>query len=157
MTEDFATFYRDTKDVVFRAVAASTRSVQDAEEATAEGYARAYSKWSSVATHPNPGGWVVVSALNYHRSTWRKIRRLVPLKGSDDGWVAPAEPPDPIAEQVMELPLRQREAIALCVIMGMDSVAAGEALGVSSSTVRVHLHRGLSKLRAISEKENLKL
>ncbi len=72
---DFDSFYEENKDSVFRAVVATTGSIGEAEEATAEGFARALTRWSSVSEHPNPAGWVVVTATNYYRSFRRKARR----------------------------------------------------------------------------------
>jgi len=141
MTEEFASFYRDSRDRVFRAAVATIGSAAEAEEVVAEAYARAFANWSSVARHPRPEAWVVVTAVNYQRSLWRKLRRLVPIDDHEP------ESPGPTVSAVYALPRRQRQAIALCVLLDLDSEQAGEALGLAASTVRVHLHRGLENLR----------
>ncbi len=41
---DFDSFYEENKDSVFRAVVATTGSIGEAEEATAEGFARALTR-----------------------------------------------------------------------------------------------------------------
>lgn len=154
MDESFSVFYKESKDSVFRAIVAATKSVQAAEEVTAEAFARAFSAWSKVSKHPRPEAWVVTTALNYHRSTWRKLRRLVPIDGLEPVSIDDFPPEDPIVGRVMELPVRQREAIAICVLMDLDSETAGQILGLAPSTVRVHLHRGLSTLREQIERED---
>ena len=154
VSEDFSEFFSNCKDAVYRSVLAATGSRIDAEEATAEGFARAFSAWESVSEHPKPEAWVVTTALNHHRSTLRKTKRLVPFAGTDR--IAVAEPDsteDDLIGFVLQLPARQREAIALCVLLDLDSEAAGEALGVAPSTIRVHLHRGLQTLRETIGKE----
>jgi len=147
MAEEFASFYRDSRDNVFRAVVATVGSTAEAEEVVAEAYARAFANWSSVARHPKPEAWVVVAALNYQRSTWRKLRRLVPMGDHEPESLAAPDPSGPTVSAVYALPRRQRQAIALCVLLELDSEEAGEALGIAASTVRVHLHRGLETLR----------
>lgn len=156
MEESFSTFYRESKDAIFRAVVATTRSPNAAEEATAEAFARAFSSWAKVSEHPKPEAWVVRTALNYHRSTWRKLKRLIPIGETEPPSIDVVPVEDPIVSLVMDLAPRQREAIALCVLTGLDSETAGEILGVASSTVRVHLHRGLNLLRQQLEREDLR-
>jgi RNA polymerase sigma-70 factor (ECF subfamily) len=157
MSEDFSEFYLGCRHAVFRSVLAATGSRTDAEEATSEGFARAFTAWESVSQHPNPEAWVVMTAVNHHRSTWRKMKRLVPLDGTDRAAAAmPGGVEEALIEQVMQLPPRQREAISLCVLLEMDSESAGKVLGVAAATVRVHLHRGLQTLRDTIGKENSK-
>jgi RNA polymerase sigma factor (sigma-70 family) len=154
MTESFTNFYRESKDPVFRAVLSVTRSIYDAEESTSEAYARAYSRWEDLSEHPNPQAWVVTTALNHQRSTWRKLRRLIPFGTQETAHEDVAEVDDLIVALVMSLAPRQREAIALCVLMDLDSESAGEVLGLAPSTVRVHLHRGLKALKEQLERED---
>src|SRR5690242_7247398 len=73
--DDFAEFYRTTKDRGYRPVVAATGSAGAAEEAVAEAYARAFDRWKRVRRHPNPVGWVTVTAMNSHRGWWRRTRR----------------------------------------------------------------------------------
>lgn len=147
MAKEFASFYRDSRDSVFRAVVATIGSTAEAEDVVAEAYARAFANWSSVVRHPKPEAWVVVTALNYQRSMWRRLRRLVPIGDHEPESPAVPDPAGPTISAVYALPRRQRQAIALCVLLELDSEEAGEALGIAASTVRVHLHRGLETLR----------
>src|SRR5262245_9056044 len=73
--EDFPQFFAATRHDVFRAVYAATGPRAGAEDAVAEAYARAYARWGTVATHPNPTAWVLRTALNVQRSVWRRLRR----------------------------------------------------------------------------------
>src|SRR5687768_16224863 len=87
----FADFFATTRHGVFRAVFAATGSYASAEDAVSEAYARRYASWTSLSEHPNPTAWIVRTALNAHRSTWRRLRReLLGLVGPDRSWV-PAE------------------------------------------------------------------
>ncbi len=88
-----------------------------------------------------------MTATNYYRSFRRKARRLVAL--AERAIVAEDQVAlESTVDGLRSLPLRQRQAIALCVLMDLDSAQAGAALGIAPSTVRVHLHRGLASLRS---------
>jgi len=52
-------------------------------------------------------------------------------------------------EALDQLSKRQREIIEMSVVKGWDSTFIAEELGMSSSTVRVHLKRGLEKLKTL--------
>jgi RNA polymerase sigma factor (sigma-70 family) len=52
-------------------------------------------------------------------------------------------------EALNKLSKRQREVIEMSVIKGWDSTVIADELGMSSNTVRVHLKRGLEKLKTI--------
>jgi RNA polymerase sigma-70 factor (ECF subfamily) len=68
---EFATFFADNKAPVFRALLAQHMDRAAAEDATAEGFARALVNWDSVAQHPNPRAWVIRTARNAYLS-WRR-------------------------------------------------------------------------------------
>jgi len=150
--DDFEQFYLATKDRVFRTVLAASGRRAVAEDAVAEAYARALERWRKVAGHPNPAGWVTLTALNHTRSFWRLGRREVAagLPETYDDRPAPDEPPhDPAAIRAVlaGLPRRQRDAVALRVLGGMPAEEVGRLLGIAPATVHVHLHRALSTLR----------
>lgn len=45
------------------------------------------------------------------------------------------------------LPVRQREVIALRLLLDLDTATTAEMLGMSSGTVAAHLHRAIAALR----------
>jgi DNA-directed RNA polymerase specialized sigma24 family protein len=146
---DYAEFFATSRHDVFRAVLAATAHHAGAEDAVAEAYARGYASWPSLQHHPNPTAWVIRTALNAHRSTWRRLRReLVGLVAPDRGWVPAEVGVDPrVAHAVRTLPRRQREVVALRLLADLDARATGEVLGIAAATVDVHLHRALARLR----------
>ena len=146
---DFATFYRLRKDPVYRAVLLATKQPERAEDAVAEAFMKAYSNWARVCQHPAPTAWVIRSALNSFRSSWRVWRRELPEPPD----VVAAVPPDPGLEAdllllIWRLPARQREVVALRLLADLDSGQTAAVLGISPKTVSVHLHRALGQLRA---------
>jgi len=150
--DDFAEFFGARRDVVFRAVLVTLGDRVGAEDATAEAFARACQRWASVREHPNPTAWVIRTALNVSRSWWRHRRREV-LRADDVSVgaqvAAPAEPFDAsLYAAVAALPRRQREVIALRVLVDLSADETGRLLSIGTATVHVHLHRALDALRA---------
>jgi RNA polymerase sigma-70 factor (ECF subfamily) len=144
----FERFYLETRDAVFRAVVLATRRPDRAEEAVAEAYARALERWSSVAEHPNPTAWVTRTAINQVVSGWRILRREARELGDVIAVPDEARSLDPfLLRQLWRLPQRQREVVALRVLLDMDTRDTAKTLGIAEGTVGVHLKRALDSLR----------
>lgn len=145
----FIEFYTAHRDHCLRAVTASTGDPRLAEELVAEGFARAWASWRTVSRHPAPHAWVVRVALNVHVSRWRRRRREVALDGQDP---ATPEAQDPVVDPVLlaalrRLPRRQREVVALRILLDLDTATTAETLGITAGTVTTHLSRAMSALR----------
>ncbi|HEY7224153.1 MAG TPA: sigma-70 family RNA polymerase sigma factor [Micromonosporaceae bacterium] len=148
---DFAEFYLASKDRVFRTVFAATGSRADAEDAVAEAYTRALARWRRLQQQANPAGWVVITAMNFHRSVWRRRRRedrRDPPERPEVGTSADRCLPSDLRRLVLALPRRQREVVALRLIADLSAEETGRLLGISTATVHVHLHRALIALRS---------
>ncbi len=145
---DFDTFYRLTRDACFRALVVATGSYE-AGDLLAEAYARAWQRWEELADHPAPAAWVIRTALNLHTDWWRRRNRTIRLEWHQRHLPPPDLPVDPaLLEALFALPKRQREVVALRVLMDLDTLETSRILGVATGTVTAHLHRALTKLRA---------
>jgi RNA polymerase sigma factor (sigma-70 family) len=146
---EFADFFRSSWEPCLRAVAASTGSVQLAEDQVAEAFARAWLSWRKVRRHPAPRAWVVRTALNAGASWWRKRVREHPL--ADYDIAAPRDADDGLDAALLtalrHLPDRQREVITLRVFLDLDIDTIAGQLGIAPTTVRVHLSRATTTLR----------
>ncbi len=148
---DFAEFYTAAKDDCLRTVLAVTGDVHAAEEVVAEAFARAWAAWRTVSRHPAPRAWVVRTALNERVSLWRRRGREVPLADAD--WGAAADDlgiggvNEDLMAALLALPLRQRQVVALRVLLGLDGTETARVLGIAPATVRVHMARALAALR----------
>jgi len=145
---EFTEFYAASKDRVFRTMIAAIGNRSDAEDAVAEAYARAFVRWRRLSEHPNPIGWVLITALNTHRRWWRGRREYpgeIPERVDlpPDGAQLPAE----LRRLVLALPRRQREVVALRLVADMSAEQTGALLGITAATVNVHLHRAVTTLR----------
>jgi RNA polymerase sigma-70 factor (sigma-E family) len=151
---DFAAFYAAARDDCLRVVLVNVGDRNLAEDLVAEGFTRAWMSWRKVREHPAPRAWVVRTALNAHVSWWRRRRREVALADHD---LAALEA-QAVAGQssgldsalviaLRRLPVRQREVIALRLLLDLDTETTAQVLGISGGTVGSHLHRALRALR----------
>ncbi|MDQ1246351.1 MAG: hypothetical protein QG597_719 [Actinomycetota bacterium] len=154
----FEEFYLAAKDDCLRAMVAATADVPEAEDVTAEAFARALDRWPELQHHPSPRAWVVRTALNLrtdrHRHRQRTSTLVTKLARPE---VAP-EPPSPIdpalLDALRQLPARQREVIALRVLLGLSGAETARELGITTGSVGTHLHRGLAALRSRIQSSN---
>lgn len=152
---DFAEFYRSARDECLRAVLVIVDDHDSAQEIVAEAFARAWASWRAVSGHPAPRAWVVRTALNVNVSRWRRLHREVPvpdLAVLADTPAAAAGAQAPVDPRVMaalaRLPARQRQVIALRLILDLDTSGTAKALGIRPNTVMVHMARALATLRS---------
>jgi RNA polymerase sigma-70 factor (sigma-E family) len=147
---DFAEFYAAARDDCLRIVLMTVGDRDMAEDLVAEGFTRAWMSWRKIGRHPAPRAWVVRTALNANVSWWRRRRREVTLGDHD---VAAHDVPEdrgldgPLVTALRRLPPRQREVIALRLLLDLDTETTARVLGISGGTVSVHLHRALEALR----------
>jgi RNA polymerase sigma factor (sigma-70 family) len=146
---EFAEFFQASWEPCLRAVIASTGSVQLAEDQVAEAFARAWLSWRKVRRHPAPRAWVVRTALNAGASWWRKRLRELPLAAHDSAAVDDVDDglDAALLTALRHLPARQREVLALRVFLDLDFDTIAGQLGISPTTVRVHLSRAVTTLR----------
>jgi RNA polymerase sigma factor (sigma-70 family) len=151
---DFAEFYRRSADECLRAVLVSVGDLDTAQELVDEAFARAWGSWRTVGRHPAPVAWVVRTALNSNISRWRRRRREIsvpdPATVADPAMVGGAadSPIDPrIMAALMRLPARQRQVVALRLILDLDTGRTAEVLGIAPGTVMAHLGRAIGALR----------
>ena len=92
---------------------------------------------------------MVRTALNARVSWWRRHRREVPLAHHEAA--AASDQPDtmdaPLLAAMRRLPARQREVVALRVLLDLDTDTTAEVLGIAPGTVTAHLSRAVTALR----------
>src|SRR6185436_5322347 len=145
VNESFERFFAATKDQVYRSLLVITRDQALADDGVAEAYALALERWDDVANHPAPKAWVARTALNYVRSDRRRTRRII--FGLPDVPAPEYELPDPqLVALVLRLPRRQREVIALRILLDLSTKRTAELLGIAPGTVGAHLSKALARL-----------
>jgi RNA polymerase sigma factor (sigma-70 family) len=153
MTDDRGS---DGFDDAFRALYPQARSVAlrilgtmaDAEDAAAEGMARALVDWRRVGSLPYRDAWILRVTINVAIDAARRRNRSHPhaidVADSDDATVLRVT----LVAALAELPQRQREAVVLRHLAGLPEQDVAAALGVSQNTVKKHLQRGMARLRS---------
>ena len=146
--DDFADFYAEHRDAVYRAVVLVTRNPDAAQDSVAEAFTRCLARWNEVSEHPNPVAWVTRTAINHFISGWRIWRRELPSLPALAAVPDEARSLDPfLLRQLWRLPRRQREVVAHRVLLDMDEQHTADALGMAPGTVGAHLSRALGSLR----------
>lgn len=151
-SHSFDEFYRLVRDRLVGALTASVGDVDLAADAVDEAMARAYARWGRVGRHPEPAGWVFVTARNAARRT---AKRQPPSSGL--GGDKPVDGPAGETWLLLrDLPHRQREAVVLRHIAGLTESAIGEVMGVTRGTVSSTLRDAYQTLKsALSEPDEL--
>lgn len=149
--ESFESFFLRTRDRVLRSALAASGGEGDVEDAVAEAYARALERWVEVSEHPAPQAWVMRTAVNLLHDRRRHRDRAVrayPRLVSTDSYETRVPAVDPaVSAAIRRLPTRQREVLALRILMDLSADTTAEVLGISSQSVGTHLHRALAALR----------
>jgi len=133
---------------VLYGVAGGRRDIAD--EAVAEAFARAMERSDSIS---DPLAWIYRTALRFARGELKREGRL--RQGDEDvpdsGRVAEFGP-DTVGEltsALASLSPQQRTAVILHYSEDLPADDVARLMGISSATVRVHLHRGRKRLRQL--------
>lgn len=139
-----------------------TGSWAAAEELAQDAFTDAYRRWDEVGRLERPGAWVRRAIIN--RAASHSRRRAVERRGTerlahrtgaeadhpgadrtgDAGTALVADPAFWAA--VRSLPERQRACVALHYLDDLPVTEIADAVGCSTATVKVHLHRGRAAL-----------
>ena len=161
----FAALYDAHRQVMFSTALRVCGRWADAEDLTAEAWLRAYRALRGyernriMALQPRP--WLVTILLN----TWRNSQRTRARRPIEAPLDSRADTPDDaegaerlaerretrreLAELLLELPEQQRIAVVLRHVSGLTLAEISAVLGAGEGTVKSHISRGLSKLRAL--------
>ena len=149
---DFGRFFADEYPRLARACVLLTGSAPEGEDLAQEAMARAFERWSRVASMGSPAGYVYRTAFNLNR---RRIRRLGLAAKRFFGGTDPSDPAavaadrDLVLRALASVPDTQREALILVGWLGMDATEAGDVLGVDAASVRGRVHRARTALREL--------
>ncbi len=147
------------------------RDTAEADEAVQDAFVKAFSHLPTYDPARSFEVWLtrilVNSCLDRVKARKRRLRWVVGLGDAGPGFEPPSAPPsrDAQASQevvvlrreraksllmaVRQLPNRQRTVIMLSHFDGRSTREVSEMTGLSESTVRVHLFRGLRRLRGL--------
>lgn len=137
-----------------RAIAVARRMVGSpavAEDLAAEAFAHAYSRWPKVQQHPNPDAWLLRVVGNLAVDHVRKETRRPEVRG-DAGRADPSADDAAfridLTDALRHLSGRQQEVVVMRYIIDLTEEDVASSLGMSTGSVKTHLHRATAKLRA---------
>jgi len=166
--EEFEAFFHAHHADVFACFRLIARDRSEAEEIAQEAFLRVWQRWDRVAAMDRPAGYLFRTAMNVFRSRRRRAamalrrpgrrddrreavgrERANGSRGVDptDGALGGVVDRDTIVRALAGLSERQRAAFVLTEGLGLTSEEAGEAMGISASTVRVQVSRAREALR----------
>lgn len=145
----FVDFYESCRLRCLRAVMAHGLSPDEAEDAVAEAFARAWAWWPQVSSLQSPSAWVVRTAVNANVSWWRKRRREVASPAPALRSRGTSEPGSDavLLSAIAALPPRQREVVVLRYLLDLDTETTARSMAVAPGTVKATLHQALAALR----------
>ena len=151
------------------------RDAAEADEAVQDAFVKAFSHYASYDRTRPFEIWftriLVNACLDRVKARKRRLRWQVGLGehaddrfSADHGKPGHTSPEDALLQQeraerlraaIRELPNRQRTVVVLSHLDGRTTREVSEATGLSESTVRVHLFRGLRRLRTLMSREHV--
>lgn len=155
---DFDEFYRSHRDEIGRALVFTLRDASLGNEAVDEAMTKAYQRWDSLESTPNPAGWVYVVglrwALSWRRGRRREQNREVLLANAapdlvDSNQAAYVD----LMDALGELPLDQRKVVVCRFSLGLSVRETADALDIREGTVKSRLARGVERLRELTTDE----
>jgi RNA polymerase sigma-70 factor (ECF subfamily) len=146
---DFDRLFRDEAPGVWRTMLVFTGGRRDvAEEAVAEAFARAIHHRERIR---DPLAWIYRVAFRVANEELRREGRRATIEESS------VEPPDleGVMDALRSLSPNQRAAVVLRHVLDLDTVEVARRMGISTPTVRVHLHRARARLRELLGSEEV--
>ena len=131
----------------------------DAEDVAQEVFVKLHRHGMDFANDAALGGWLyrVTTNLCFDRTRTAKpvseVPEIVSEETSPEGAVLAAERKQRLGRALLLLPERERAAVVLREIEGLDTSEVAEILGSSETTVRSQVSRALGRLREIMERE----
>jgi RNA polymerase sigma-70 factor (sigma-E family) len=145
-----ADLYREHRQTLVRLASLLLHEPADAEEVVQDAFLKAYLAWGRIREPDKALAYLRSAVLNGARSRLRHLRVVArtPLE-SPRSVEADGEAADDrrrILAAVRSLPARQRECLALRYYLELSETEIATTLGISTGSVKTHVHRGLAAL-----------
>ncbi len=136
----FEEFFDAERPVLFRALLLVTHDTWEAEEILQDAFCKVWERWEAVRNMESPTGYLFRTAMNAHRSAYRRTVRATKRV------VSPPPTHDPFEEiaardealrTLAKLTPRQRAAVVMTEMLGYPSEEAARILKIRPGTVRM--------------------
>jgi RNA polymerase sigma-70 factor (sigma-E family) len=149
-TPEFEHFYLGTRHRLLRYAYGLTGDLAEAQDFTQEAYARAWSRWRWLRCYEQPEAWLrlIVTRLATDRWRWLALRKPQAPPPPEAAAPPPGEDHVLLVSALKELPLVQRQALALHYLLDRPIAEIAAEVGASENTVKSRLSRGRAALAA---------
>lgn len=139
--------YRSEGDRIWRAVFAYAGDREVASDAVAEAFAQAIRRGRALR---DPKKWVWRAAFRIAAGDLSKRQHRVPEE-SAQSYEMESSSEGTLVAALSKLPSKQRSSLVLHHYAGYSAAEVAAMIGSTSAAVRVHLHRGRSRMRELLE------
>jgi len=147
--DSFDEFYRSTSARLMRYGYAVVGDLTEAQDVVQEAYTRAWQRWRTVAGHPHPEAWVRLVVTRLATDRWRRMARwraVLHRSGPPESVHPPNEDTVLVVAALRQLPVAQRQALALHYLFDLPVAEIAAETGVAVGTVTSWLSRGRAGL-----------
>lgn len=144
---DFVELYTTHYHRVVRALELGGLERAGAEDTAQEAFARTLGHWPRVRTGSNPAGYVFRVAFRLGRRSLRRESPLLTDVASPGDMAAAVVTRTAVEAVVAAMPHRRRACVVACLVVGLSTKEAAQALGIAEGTVRKQIERGRTDLR----------
>ena len=147
--DDFEAFYQASYPRLVGQLTIMTGSLEDAEDAVQEAFARASTRWARLGNYDAPEAWVRRVALNLATSGLRRARRqLAAVARLGAPTTEPARSTDRLAIEagLRRLPLHYRQVLVLYYVADLPVEQVAQQLRLPIGTVKSRLARARTAL-----------
>lgn len=152
----FRSFYKREYRGVLAILVSLLPDVSTAEDVAQDAFVKAYQQWDELLAHPNPAGWIRRVAINNAYEVYRRSgreSRAYERHGIVDGAVEDElDDFTWVWQLVRDLPKRQMQAVVLYYVSELSVDETAAEIGVSSGTIKSHLHAAREKLRGAARR-----
>ncbi|GAB2764479.1 SigE family RNA polymerase sigma factor [Amycolatopsis magusensis] len=157
MSPTFDEFVAERLDPLLRYATVLTCDAYLAQDVVQESLLRAQQRWPRIAATGQPAAYVKRMVTNEYLS-WRRRRARTDVSLSHAEWEALGRSDDPADDydardtmlaEISALPAKQRAAVVLRYYEDYSDAEIAALLGCREGTVRSHISRALTTLRAI--------
>lgn len=151
-TDEFDAFFDKYYSGMVRSLALICGDGELAADAVQDAFIRAFARWDRIRRYDRPDAWVRRVAINRSRDHFRAARRRRDYEGraAVDDLVGSVEhrtdDQDQLRSALAALPRRQRTAVTLYYLEGLDVAAVADSMKITSGAVKFHLSRGRERL-----------
>ena len=146
LRSEFAVFYEEAYPRLVSQVRAITGDPTAAPDAVQHAMTKAWIQWTQLRQLDDPDSWVRRTALRNRQPWWRRRRRAVRPRLSEDELASMDPQHLAVLHALLQQPRTERCSLVLRYIAGLSVSDIAEEEGVATDTVLARIRRGRAAL-----------